>query len=422
MSLRSSQGRKSLFHYKELRFSILVNLSIMGFFHDSNHSASAQIISLNSTATIISPTLQITPFPQKKDVTDKIETPQPVDRMALNQASRSTGTAILISASESTPADATTELEKNSSAESLKAPEATGVASPGAGPGLYSFHFEMQGYTRRFAVYVPSSWNRSSALPVLIALHGSGGTPENFMQETRWDSMSETHQFLVIAPEGLAITPAVASVSMVNPRVWNTGEYPSFRERSTIDDSSFIIACLDDVATRWPIDSRQVYVSGYSNGGAMALRLAGERSDRITAVSSVGGLAWRTYDLRRTVPSILVYGTLDPIVPSVGGLKLLPWEVRLSPSVDTSASRWARSIGIYEKPYQRSQADHGSRISTDHYGSAEKGEVMQVIRVHSQGHAWPGANHTGVEQVIGPNLSDYDATAHIWAFLSRWSK
>jgi polyhydroxybutyrate depolymerase len=54
------------------------------------------------------------------------------------------------------------------------------------------------------------------------------------------------------------------------------------------DDTEFIRRILDDVlAVEYSVDLDRVYVSGFSNGGQMAARLAVELDDRPAAVGAV---------------------------------------------------------------------------------------------------------------------------------------
>ncbi len=94
---------------------------------------------------------------------------------------------------------------------------------------------------------------------------------------------------------------------------------------ANVDDVAYLTAVIDDVAARYAIDPKRVWVAGISNGGFMAHRLACERADKIAAIVSFAGATWA--DPARCAPtapvSVLeVHGAADPVVRYEGGASL----------------------------------------------------------------------------------------------------
>jgi len=157
----------------------------------------------------------------------------------------------------------------------------------------------------------------TTALPVLVALHGNGGRPEGMLRDLR--RFVDDGRFAALVPEGIA-------------RSWNLG-----REASTADDVAFIDLLLDQLGDAdlagntdgadstdggFEFDLDRVYAFGYSNGAGLVNQLLA-RSDRYHAVAAAAsGL---THDLLPTGPvhatSLLsLHGTEDPVVPYDGGV------------------------------------------------------------------------------------------------------
>jgi len=288
-------------------------------------------------------------------------------------------------------------------------------------PGRYRYTIQTATGPRAYVLHAPASIPVSGLYPVVVALHGAGHRPETLLDEMGWGAQADQGRFLVLAPEGVPIRPNLPAAPVANPRVWNTGEYDDSRARSQIDDVAFIIAALDDLAARCPVDEKRVYATGYSNGGAMAFRLGAERADRFTAIASVAGLCW-VGDPRpsRSLPTLVVYGTLDPIVPLKGGVKILPWEVHGSPSVRTVLGRWAEAIGCPNSPTAVGDSP-APGVKVEDYGPGSSGSVLRVMYVKNQGHNWPGGRGLRPERMLGPDVSSLNATAAVWNFFQQWA-
>ena len=294
------------------------------------------------------------------------------------------------------------------------------AVSPTWGSGRFEIPMTSQGVSRRCVVYVPRSYDGRTARPLVVAMHASGEDPDSFLEYSNWHGMAETYGFIVLAPEGLPLHPGSGPKPMVNPRVWNSGQYKDSRERTNFDDVSFVIGAMDEVRRRWQVDSGRVYLVGYSNGGAMAFRLAAERADRFTAIASVSGLCWVDNPRpARSVPTLFVCGNMDPIVPRRGGVKMLPWEVKASPPVDSVLERWSVANGTGNQP-RRLAWSPSPGVEVQDYGPGPGGGLLRAYYISGQGHGYPGGSGWRGERLLGPDAGKLDATANIWAFFQMW--
>lgn len=294
-------------------------------------------------------------------------------------------------------------------------------SAEGCGPGRHQITLLTTDGSRRYIAHAPQSYSGVDARPVVVALHGSGGDANSFIDETNWCREAEQNGFIVVAPEGLPLRPNLPAVSLANPRLWNSGQFSSIHPHGDVDDVGFIMACLDDARGRWLIDDQRTYVVGYSSGGSMAYRLVCERGDRFAGMASVGGLCWVDNPAPpRPVPTLAIHGSLDPLVPLTGGVKVLPWDMRPTPPVGAAHRRWAAAIGSNCEARDLDWAP-APGVSARDYGPGPGGAVLRSYHVKGQGHAWPGGSSRRVERFLGPNLSSFDATNAIWVFLSQWA-
>lgn len=63
---------------------------------------------------------------------------------------------------------------------------------------------------------------------------------------------------------------------------------PTYDDYATYSEVDYIIQVLDSAEDRYNIDTKRVYSTGFSNGGALSVALVSEHPERITAISAAG--------------------------------------------------------------------------------------------------------------------------------------
>jgi polyhydroxybutyrate depolymerase len=291
-------------------------------------------------------------------------------------------------------------------------PETTAPAKgPLAGGRLTLQH---DGMERSYVVRVPSLVRGRSTQPVplVVVLHGGGGSADNVENMTQFTPAGEQHGFFVVYPDG---TGSVAGRLLT----WNGRHCCGSAMRNDVDDVGFIGAMLDDLATRYPIDANRVYVTGMSNGAIMSHRLGAELSDRIAAIAPVVGAVFGDEPLAASpVPAFIVNGALDKSVPPAGGIsggRADEWDgTPMLPSTEQAAF-WARSNGCDTAP---SVSETGAAKQWRHQCRPGVDVVLTVVT--DNGHAWPGGN-PGSRRGDTPSTS-FDATGEILAFFAAHPK
>ncbi len=167
---------------------------------------------------------------------------------------------------------------------------------------------------RPYDLYVPTGYQAGTPTPLVVMLHGYSATAA--LQEVFFQlrSTAEAQGFLYARPEG--------TVGPGGLRFWNATDACCDFGDSGVDDVAYLRAVIDDVAGRYTVDPRRVFVVGHSNGGFMAHRLACDAADRVAAIVSVAGATWA--DPARCAPSrpvaiLQVHGTLDAVIAYGGG-------------------------------------------------------------------------------------------------------
>ncbi|UCE19695.1 MAG: hypothetical protein JSV84_04950, partial [Gemmatimonadota bacterium] len=175
----------------------------------------------------------------------------------------------------------------------------------------YVGSFEFDGYTREYEVYLPQ--NIQANMPLVLSLHGIWNTIGWYKTYTLMHEVADTMGFVIVYPEGIP-TPTTGCS-------WNSGLVDPSKWFPDTDDVSFLSALIDTMKSKWDIDLSRVYCCGFSLGGQMSFRMAGECGYRFAAVAAVCsplfGLA-DTWHLVRPMPVLHMAGTADPMLPWEG--------------------------------------------------------------------------------------------------------
>ncbi len=182
--------------------------------------------------------------------------------------------------------------------------------------------------SRPMLVHLPRGFDPATPAPLVIVLHGSGGTGDAILRQSGLAETADRHGFIAAAPDaGIPVDPGF---------VWNipgvptiTGQIPG---RGDADDVVYLKAAVDALAAQGCVDPARVYVTGLSGGGRMASWLGCVAADRFAAIAPVVGLragnpdeedrmrpAVRTCRPSRPMPVMAFAGDADTTNPIQGG-------------------------------------------------------------------------------------------------------
>jgi polyhydroxybutyrate depolymerase len=292
-----------------------------------------------------------------------------------------------------------------------------------AEPGNHTLAITVNGMQRTYIVHVPPTYKSQARSPLVIMLHGGGGTAQAAMWETGWADKADKEGFLAVFPNAMARDPARPSSFSRNPQLWNDGSDRFYPGQSPVDDVGFIAAMLDDLSARFALDERRIFLTGFSNGASMSFRAGAQLSDRIAAIAPVAGALW--FDppvLKRPVSLCYITGTDDPLNLIEGGVPRLASgasdKVRAKPKppVRDSILKWAKALGCSATPSSASYA-HGVR--TERYSACMADAELVYIAVDGLGHTWAGGRSLLPESMVGKTSKSISATDVIWEFFQK---
>ena len=295
-------------------------------------------------------------------------------------------------------------------------------AQPVAAPGDYNFTLMVGEVQRHALLHIPPGYDGAEPLPLVMMLHGGGGSSRSVAFETGWSAKADGESFIVLYPDALAEDPARPSSFLGNPQLWNDGSDRFHQEGTPPDDVGFLTKLVKELSDRLALDPQRVFVAGHSNGAAMAFRFAAERSDLVRAFAAVAGACWPDQlHLSRPVPLCYITGLADPLNPMEGGVPAFANGIeagrgKAKPPVKETIRRWTEALGCPDDPTSI-ESEQGFNVTT--YGPAENGAEVLLLTIEAQGHNWPGGRGLLPESMAGPNSTRLNATDYIWRFFQR---
>jgi polyhydroxybutyrate depolymerase len=254
-----------------------------------------------------------------------------------------------------------------------------------AAPGVAEQRLTSGGRERSFRLFVPASYDGRKPLPLVLDLHGSGGTSTGQAGTSRFEALAQREGFLV------------ATLQADQERRWNV---PVADGRA--DDVQYVSDVIDHVAARACTDRERVYATGFSGGGRMSSLLACRASDRIAAIAPMAGLRWPGPCDGRAIPVLTLHGLADPQNTYDGRVEGRNGE--WVESVPEALAGWAGHNGC--KP-DAILEDPPGPLSTLRYEGCKDGAEVRLIRIDGLQHTWA--------------RDEIDATAVMWEFFARHS-
>ncbi|HZC47254.1 MAG TPA: PHB depolymerase family esterase [Candidatus Acidoferrum sp.] len=268
--------------------------------------------------------------------------------------------------------------------------------------------------TRTFIVHVPPGFDGKSKVPVVIMLHGAGGSGAGAITETGWDAKADREGFIAVFPDGAPPHPMLPARFLLNPRLWNDGSGRGAISVAQVDDLGFISAMIDFLEARYAADPARIYCTGFSSGASMTFSVGLNLSNRIAAIAPVSGHLWyREKQLEYPVPLLFIIGRDDPLNPIAGGNVKLPWgTTQYHPPVEDSLTEWERMLGCGPQV----ETTRGNGVREIVYDQCAKGGEVEYYNVKGLGHVWPGGKNQLPEKWVGQPSDKLNATDVIWEF------
>ena len=295
---------------------------------------------------------------------------------------------------------------------------------------------------RDYDLSLPASFRCGTPVPVLLVLHGGAGNKDNMRRLACpggdlarpgcLDRVALAAGIAVVFPNG-SNAPLAGVLSRGGIRTWNAGGgrdgavcVSGDACKRGVDDIAYVRALLADLRSRIELDPKRVFASGFSNGAALAHRLACDAADLFAAVAPVSGenqAALAACAPSRPVAILSIHGTLDRCWPYAGGAGGCIATGRYVSVVETLAG-WAARNGCRAEATRtplppRPGIVDGTEVVRHDYAGCAAGGALRHLEVVGNGHFWPDGHAYARPALLGGTMSrQLDTGRAIVDFLS----
>ncbi len=270
----------------------------------------------------------------------------------------------------------------------------------------------IDGIRRTYIITLPEDYyQRDTIRPLMIGLHGTGGNAEQFEKAYGFVQKGNEQGFITIYPDGVEKEDGLG---LFRIRTWNAGSCCDYAMYTGVNDTKFISTLIDNVSSRFKVNKKKVYVTGMSNGGMMAYRLASDLPGKIAAAGIVSGDMVAPKDALKTgrVPILHIHSHLDTKVPFAGGIGIGGYDF---PPAMEGINYWVNRNNCATAPVTEQREKYEVSSWSDNNGKV----LVQLYLTHDGGHAWPSSAVQG-RRGDTPSTA-VNATQLIWDFCNRFT-
>jgi polyhydroxybutyrate depolymerase len=264
---------------------------------------------------------------------------------------------------------------------------------------------------RSYMIHVPKSYREGSAVALIIALHGEGADAATMEEMTDFSKLSEKEGFIVVYPNGAGPFPD-------KYLTWNAGHCCGWAWQRDVDDLGFIAALLERLNGQYTLDPDRLYVTGFSNGGMLAYKIACEYSEKFAAIGVVAASMPERCLSRAVISVIAFHGEKDRYVPYKGGVPPILYdelERHDMPVMETMAF-WGERDGCETKGWR----SENSKYIRDIWSHGLNDTEVRLYTLKDAGHAWPGAKP--IRYLMDEPSTDLEASVLMWDFFRTHPK
>lgn len=258
---------------------------------------------------------------------------------------------------------------------------------------------------RQYRLFVPSSYDKSQSMPVVLNFHGTSASPAQQVEISNIETLAQQHSFIAVSPA------AIYRRTPEGPKTWNVDKDPL-----GVDDVFFVQTLIAQLKQQYNVDNNGIYAMGFSGGARMSSRLACDLSKQIAAIGPVAGVRYpEDCHPARVVPVITFHGKKDGVNHYVANDDSPPyWRM----GVESAISGWLDNNHCDK---QAQNTDLGEQVTRLTYSQCQDHGDVIFYQSTRAGHTWPGSEMADKLASYGLGATDkhIPATELIWSFFKE---
>ena len=165
-----------------------------------------------------------------------------------------------------------------------------------------------------YRIYIPTTYVPTKPMPLIIALHGLGGTEDAFFEGygRRLPHLAEAQGYIIATPLGYRVDGSYG---------WGVGTPPAdpARRRSEEFSEADVMQVLALVRKNYAVDESRIYLMGHSMGAIGTWKIAPKYPEVWAALAAFSGQgAPATMEQMKGIPEFVVHGDNDATVNVAG--------------------------------------------------------------------------------------------------------
>ncbi len=268
-------------------------------------------------------------------------------------------------------------------------------------PILTTHCAEFADVERCWMLLVPENLPVGEAVPMVLDLHGGGGSNSLQYNMSGFAELAESEGFIVAYPQAYG------------ERYWNI-DIDGLRNE--YNDIGFMRMIINTTSEQHMIDSHRIHMTGWSNGCMMTQRFAVETQGVLASSGCMSGYLMKEAPSTYTspIPFMEVHGMLDPMVQYVDNTAITTIAIGnpgagFNRGAVQNMEYWADLNGCSGAVHEL--LDVGENYDIRGYSECESGAEVRLMSLHL-------AAHNAYE---GGTPNNVPTTDMLWDFMSQFS-
>ncbi len=280
----------------------------------------------------------------------------------------------------------------------------------------------VDGRQREYIIHLPPGFNASTNLPLILALHGGGGTAKGAIPFYNLEGLADKNNCIIVYPNAINKAWYIPGMSSRVKKI-----------DSTVDDIHFISLLLDYLIANYKVDNQRVFCTGISRGGMFSFYLADALNNRLAGIAPVcGGISqtiMKTYSYAQPIPVLMINGTADPLVRYDGGYGTLNKRNEGNEDADVVPAEQllAKIVALDNctappKTTELPDVDPNDNCTETESIYDCNNVKVAFIKITNGGHTWAGGTQYLPKFLIGRLCKDFSASEKIFDFFMSIKK